>query len=142
MPKIFELSNLQFLIDLDQKFFADKLQSWDGNFWKKIARDDQFLIYYIRDSIEFISFAIVQKTEQWHLLKMVTDEKWQKKGFALQLLETIITDAKLQKMSIFLEVEDKNFAAIQLYSKLNFKTLTKVVKYYSNGSDCLKMLRS
>lgn len=98
------------------------------------------------DAIEkddkIISFIIYKEIgdNEAEILDIGTAKDSRKNGFAKKLVEGL-TEFK----TLFLEVDERNLAAVNLYQKLGFKVVGKRKNYYKhkNGnSDALNMIRS
>ena len=96
-----------------------------------------YLGYFINDKlVSFISFIILGEELEIHYL--VTDNSYQKKGYADILLAYLI---KNYQLIMFLEVSIKNTVAINLYKKHGFAIINSRVGYYLNGDDAIILRR-
>ena len=70
--------------------------------------------------------------------------EYRRNGIAKALIEKMVEVCKKQAEpveNITLEVRESNEAAIELYKKNGFKTITKKKLYYSDGEDAIYMVR-
>ncbi|MCI7003215.1 MAG: ribosomal protein S18-alanine N-acetyltransferase [Clostridia bacterium] len=95
--------------------------------------------YGIFDGETLITVASILVTpDDINLLDIATSENYKHKGYAKTLLKYLLT-LKDDGQTFSLEVKSKNTSAINLYTKLGFKTLTIRKKYYKDGDDALCM---
>lgn len=115
---------------------------YDQNFLKhyKIAdyiRNSIYKIYTysIEDKIVgFIISTLIEK--ELEILAVFVKEDYRKQNIATELMKHIIKNNDVKR--VLLEVSEKNIAAINLYQKLGFKTISKRLNYYKD-SDALIM---
>lgn len=87
---------------------------------------------------ELRSVICLQKSGQdFEILWIQTHEAWLKNGLAFQLLSEWLCFASQQDGSVYLEVHEKNQAALGLYQKLGFEKLGIRKKYYSDGANAI-----
>jgi ribosomal-protein-alanine N-acetyltransferase len=78
--------------------------------------------------------------EAAHLISIAVHPKFRGRGVATILLRETLKFLMTQNVvELFLEVNGKNTDAIALYSKLGFERTEIVKKYYSDGSDAVRM---
>lgn len=136
-----ELSSLK---KLDQDFFPQPWnnESWDHLFsgpskrFLLIAKDDEAILGFILfDYVDADSFA--------HLLKILVSPNQRGQKIGKGLLDKAVGILKGRQIkSFFLEVEEKNIVAIQLYEGLGFKIIHRKKQFYSNGTDAIIMTLS
>ncbi len=124
-----ELENLYALC------FPDKKQKWTANDFsdlKKsgceiIASQNSFVVWRnIGDETEILSIGVVPAARR--------------SGTASALLQIIEQDIKqLGVKTIFLEVDESNIPAIELYKKTGFFNVGRRPHYYDNGHDAIIM---
>ena len=86
--------------------------------------------YFINENEE-ISYVITRVLyEILDITDVYTNEKYRRKGYARKILEYIINNNIDKK--IMLEVNENNVPAINLYSSLGFKTISKRKNYYKS----------
>ena len=94
--------------------------------------------YYIEDKL--IGFIHCTKMyEQVDIVNVVVDKEYRKQGIGTKLLNYVF-DTFNDVSNYILEVNEKNSAAINLYSVNNFVVINKREKYYGND-DALIMKR-
>ena len=75
-----------------------------------------------------------------HLISIAVQTDYRKRGVATSLLQRTIEVLIEQKIpELWLEVNLKNVDAIRLYSKLGFEKMGVERRYYSDGSDAIRM---
>ncbi len=134
MISLSEVDNFHHLITLDQNEIA---YPWNDKQWELIKNHPN---YYCIFSNEGSGFALIHETDVYHLLKIVTPEKERRSGHAKKIIKALIDNAK--RKNVYLEVATHNLAAIKLYESNGFLIVDRVSNYYSDNSDCLKMLYS
>lgn len=78
--------------------------------------------------------------EAAHLVSIAVHPKFRRKGIATILLrETLRFLMTHNILELLLEVNRKNTEAIAFYSRLGFEKTGMLKKYYSDGSDAVRM---
>ncbi len=135
---------------MSQKFIDDvyeiSKQAFGSSSWSlkmfedELIRPDRFS-YCVTDNGNVVSFINVlvcegEQGKEFNILNIASKEK--NKGYATQLIELVKDKAKSQNIkNVWLEVDDKNIPALNLYNKLGFKKIAVRKKYYQNGDDAL-----
>ena len=90
---------------------------------------------------EIVGFAgFLKICDEANIMNIVTKVDKRHLGIGSRLMQALIDEAKKQNLtSITLEVNDKNFQAIKLYEKFNFKRIGLRKKYYNNTDDAIIM---
>lgn len=92
---------------------------------------EKLIAYTSKKIIGLISYSIIYERSEINYIAVL--KEYQKKGIATKLLDYAIKDIKSNNCeNISLEVETNNIAAINLYSKFNFKTKTIRKNYYDS----------
>jgi len=73
-----------------------------------------------------------------HLLNLVVDTPFRSKGCGWKLLKHFLKNIP-PKTSVFLEVKEGNFPAINLYQKAGFQQITIRKNYYGDGKNAVIM---
>ena len=135
---------LSMLYNLDQDFFPTP---WAKQDWMNIFNSaEQRLILGVKSGDMIIGFALfdISSADSFsHLLKIVVDPKVRSAGVGKNLLTTairILIDRNIK--SFFLEVEEHNTAAINLYKSLGFKIIHQKKQFYTSGATALIMTLS
>jgi ribosomal-protein-alanine N-acetyltransferase len=80
--------------------------------------------------------------DEAHLLNVAVVPPERRRGHGTLMIEDAIDEAKRRGCRrIVLEVRPGNCAAISLYGKFGFKTVTRRPRYYANGDDADVMLK-
>ncbi|MBR5750441.1 MAG: ribosomal protein S18-alanine N-acetyltransferase, partial [Bacilli bacterium] len=99
------------------------------------ATIDDEVVGYIDFFITFDSASVA---------RVCVANEYRRNGIAKALIEKMVEVCKKQAEpveNITLEVRESNEAAIELYKKNGFKTITKKKLYYSDGEDAIYMVR-
>ena len=92
------------------------------------------------DSGEVLSFLSYRKNKfEREIMVLATTPPHRKLGLQTQLLAELLSEARLNKLEIWLEVHEQNSSAIELYKKNKFELQGRRVKYYRDGADALLM---
>lgn len=78
-------------------------------------------------------FALIRiAADEAELLTIAVDPRWRGRGVGRALMEAVFADLMLSPARrMFLEVDEHNQAAIRLYEKLGFATISQRRGYYS-----------
>jgi [ribosomal protein S18]-alanine N-acetyltransferase len=83
---------------------------------------------------------ILRGVDEAEILNIETLPSHRRQGLAASLLREAFDWAQVnQKLGIWLEVRTSNSAAIALYTKLGFQTISTRTRYYADGEDALVM---
>lgn len=129
------------LKDLDLKHFPTP---WDSQSWDQVFSEgsDRFILVDERDgSIPgFVLFELNVVDSFAHLLKILVNPESRGLKIGQDLLnEAIIILKERGIKSFFLEVEEDNVVARNLYEKMSFKVIHKKKHFYSNGGTAIIM---
>ena len=88
---------------------------------------------------EVVAYCMTRKFEnEIHIINMAVKSSMQGRGYGKLLLKSFLDQLPI-KSSVFLEVKDFNFPAVNLYHSVGFKNISSRTNYYSDGSDALVM---
>ena len=109
---------------------------WSYSCFKSELENPKSTYFVARLNNQIVGFAgIWEAVDDIHITNIAVNKDFRKQGIASQLLEKLIETAKSKNtISLTLEVNCKNVAAIHLYEKYNFSRLGTRKKYY-NGTD-------
>lgn len=129
------------LIDLDLKFFPTP---WNSASWAKVFEEAIERLIFIDDRegliLGFILFETNHVDSFAHLLKILVNPERRGLKIGKNLLNEAIR--VLQERGItqfFLEVEEENVVARNLYESVGFKVIHKKKQFYSNGATAFIM---
>ncbi len=79
-----------------------------------------------------VGFALIRTVlDESELLTIAVDPKWRGKGMGKALMDAVFADLMHSPARrMFLEVDEQNHAAIRLYEKLGFATISSRKGYY------------
>jgi ribosomal-protein-alanine N-acetyltransferase len=131
------------LFKLDQNFFPTPwdLQSWQNLF----SSEDRLLLLALSENIiiGFCLFNISKEDSFAHLLKILVHPNFRKKKIGNQLLsDALLKLTDLSCRELFLEVDEKNESAINLYKALGFLTIHRKKDFYGQNGHALIMTKS
>ena len=120
-----------FSVPWSQKAFKDSLELDNTAFY--VAIEEEGVIGYC---------GVYKVMNSADITNVAVKKDKRKKGVAKQLLKEAIKDAKSEQIKeIMLEVRESNEAAIFLYKKIGFQSITKRKKYYKHPvEDAIIML--
>ena len=114
---------------------------WNINTLKNDFQNENATYLIAKLDGEIVGFAgFLNICKEANLMNIVTKVDKRNLGVGSKLLEALIASAKSQGCtSITLEVNSKNYPAIHLYEKFNFKRIGLRKKYYNNTDDAIIM---
>jgi len=119
------------------KVYELELESYDFPWTKEILRDcilykyDSFVVVLNDNLVGYIISKIAYP--ETHILNLTVKKNFRKKGIGKDLIELIISDARLRNSeNIILEVRADNTDAQSLYKKLNFEVIGTRKDYYES----------
>jgi len=119
---------------------------WTAEGWRDLYQQwDRHLVLHILESQKIIGLVLYgfNSDETAHLYKIVVNPLYRKRGYAGMLLERSIEYLKSKSCkSVFLEVEDTNIAAHELYLKYHFENLHFARHFYGQNRHAYKMMLS
>ena len=144
MPKSIEIKNvdsvsmeeLQEIMEIEKESFEHP--------WSKpmfLSENQSFVLAcYSNNIIGYLCYSTV--LDECHILNIAVKPLFRKKGIAESMLKKLFELSESKGINFFyLEVSDRNLAAINLYLKLGFKKLGIRKKYYEDGSDAIVMVK-
>lgn len=138
-----ELEVLQ--LENDQSYSVAELHSllfrrgWDEAECSSLLAQNSVFGFYARPINRknlhgFVLSRVV--ADEAEILSIGTDETLQKKGIGWRLMQAAIGEASQRGAEkMFLEVDENNIPAVQLYQKIGFQTVGKREAYYDNGGE-------
>lgn len=128
--------DLQQVMRIEEEAFPDP---WHISFFKRELRKrkthTRLCVGRLKDNvIGFIVFYIVGG--ECHILNIAVETTYRRRGVGTYLLEYTLEDVRKSGANeVFLEVSDKNTAALELYKKYDFQVFGVRKRYYGNGDD-------
>ena len=140
--------NLRLIEKKDYPFVYDI----ENTYFNQVSYDD-FIQYYVLNNLYTIYIIHIKEDRLGYIMIWLDEDKAQiysmyileafrNKGVAytsLQLMEKILIEKGVGQWT--LEVRESNIAAISLYKKIGFKTISKRKDYYTNHEDALYMYK-
>lgn len=113
---------------MTEKCFYDEFNQPTRKYFVAVKND--ILVGYV---------GVFNTLDDYNIIGIAVDEKYQRHGVGYKLLEEIIKDAKLNQIkTLSLEVDEKNEKAINFYKKYGF-AVTNIRKKYYKDNDALIM---
>ena len=135
---------LLFLAEMDQDYFPTP---WSREAWDKLFQSigQKYLLIIAEGDQAIMGFALldVSVADSFaHLLKIVVSPNFRGLGVGRKILSSSLKDLSSRGIkSFFLEVEEYNNVAINLYESHGFKIIHKKKHFYSSGANALIMMR-
>ena len=122
--------------DIDEIYNISKEQFGENSWTYEQFIDSYYSkstqVYVAIENLTIVSFMIVQDNiDDLNILLIATKENYKRKGYAKNLLNL------LGSKTIWLEVRESNFDAINFYLANEFKLIGKRLKYYKNKENAL-----
>ncbi|RME91371.1 MAG: GNAT family N-acetyltransferase [Candidatus Hydrogenedentota bacterium] len=122
---------------LDNEIFKDSIHGvFTKAEWNSYLQNPNYIILEVFYHNQVAGFCLCIQMDHIDLLKIGILKPYRRKGCASFLLKEL---QKLKK-TIFLEVEEFNHSAIQIYLKHDFSFNRKRLFYYSNQSHAWEMV--
>lgn len=109
-------------------------RGWPSEEFSVFLADRNTPVYVACDAKRRIAgFALIRTVlDEAELLSIAVDPRWRNKKIGRALLEAVFADLMLSPVKrMFLEVDEQNLAAIRLYQRLGFKTISSRKGYYA-----------
>ena len=105
-----------------------------------MSAHESFLLERKADNHVLAFCEVLRGVDEAEILNIETLPSHRRQGLAQNLLQEAMVWAQTnQRSSILLEVRTSNIAAIALYTKLGFQTISTRKRYYADGEDALVM---
>lgn len=129
IDQIFKISNQQFG---QESYSFDQIKDMisDGNYNSMSVLLNNKIVSYV---------ITIETLDDVNIISIATENNYKKNGFATTLINWYKQYAKNNNKTLSLEVKSKNKPAINLYTKLGFKTIHQRKNYYKDGDDALIM---
>lgn len=89
---------------------------------------------------KYKAFILYRELDVFEIMVLATSVTCLRKGVMWKLLKELQNNAMHLKKSIYLEVHEKNTAAISLYIKAEFKISHQRKQYYADGANALILI--
>ena len=125
-----------------EKNFEEKFDDfWNINILKSELLNDNSLYFVAKKHNEILGFVgILINVDFTEITNIVVKKDFRKSGIGKMLLEKIIEETKKKnKDIIYLEVNENNKSAINLYEKYKFQEVGRRKKYYNQKDDAILM---
>lgn len=131
VDRILGMEGSAFLTPWTRESFISALRDRNGT---------NLICQYEGDVIGYLTSFMV--LDEAFITNLCVELEYRKKGVATALLIFLINKVKLNRGAhIFLEVREKNVAAISLYKKIGFELIGVRKKYYSDTKENASVMR-
>ena len=111
-------------------------RGWPTSDFQSFLEDRNTPAYIACDAKRRIAgFALIRTVaDEAELLTIAVEPRWRGKGVGRALMEAAFADLMMSPARrMFLEVDEQNLAAIRLYEKLGFSTISSRKGYYARA---------
>ena len=112
---------------------ASFYRGWPSEEFSSFLRDTNSPVYIACDAKRRIAgFALIRlAADEAELLTIAVDPKWRGKGLGRALMQAVFADLMMSPARrMFLDVDEQNVAAIRLYGREGFTTISSRKGYY------------
>ncbi len=109
-------------------------RGWSSEEFASFLADRNTPVYVACDAKRRIAgFALIRTVlDEAELLTIAVDPRWRGKGLGRALMDAVFADLMMSPARrMFLEVEEQNVAAIRLYGRMGFATISRREGYYA-----------
>jgi len=139
MIRVFEQNDVYKVADITHTMLKE---AYPLSFFLNISRHwpEGFLVAEREGEIVGFIMGVVSDVRQSRILMLAVKEPHRKIGIASALIRSFVSSSLLKGLySIVLEARISNVTAINLYSKLGFRTIGSLRAYYRDGEDGVRM---
>ena len=138
---IIEKMTIQDGIEIKKDFEENFDSFWNINILKSELNNNNSLYFVAKKQNEILGFiGILINFDFTEITNIVVKKDFRKLGIGKMLLEKIIEETKkFNKEMIYLEVNENNEGAINLYKKYRFEEVGRRKKYYNEKDDAILM---
>ncbi len=138
---IIKKMEIQDLKDIESILETDFDNFWSASILKSELEKNNSLYFVAKIGKEIVGFAgITINIDFNELMNIVVRKDFRKQGIGKLLLEKIIEESnEMKKQYIYLEVNEKNENAINLYKSFQFVEVGRRKKYYDGKNDAILM---
>ena len=138
---IVEKMIIQDAIEIEKEFKEKFDKFWNINILKSELNNNNSLYFVAKEEKEIVGFVgVLINVDFTEITNIVVKKDFRKLGIGKMLLEKIIEETKkINKEMIYLEVNENNECAINLYKKYRFEEVGRRKKYYNEKDDAILM---
>lgn len=127
--------------ELENECFAG--ESWSFGTIASAFENSAYTMLVAEDNGEVIGYGCACTTlETCDLENVLVAEEYRRSGIGKAVVNALLDDAAERGAEkVFLEVRVSNSAALRLYLSCGFKGVHARTRYYSDGEDCLVMVK-
>ena len=138
---VIEKMTIQDVIEIEKDFEEKFDNFWNINILKSELDNNNSLYFVAKEEKEIVGFVgTLINVDFTEITNIVVKKDFRKLGIGKMLLEKIIEETKkINKEMIYLEVNENNDGAINLYKKYRFEEVGRRKKYYNEKDDAILM---
>ena len=138
---VIEKMTIQDVIEIEKDFEEKFDNFWNINILKSELDNNNSLYFVAKEEKEIVGFVgTLINVDFTEITNIVVKKDFRKLGIGKMLLEKIIEETKkINKEMIYLEVNENNEGAINLYKKYRFEEVGRRKKYYNEKDDAILM---
>ena len=132
------ISDLNNIVNIEKLVY--KRPYWSKKMFKRILTDKSIdrLWAYGEDNL-LLGFIIdLQCEDEINILNLAIDKFYQNRGYGSSMLSDYLNIVP-ENCTIFLEVNENNNKALNIYNKHFFQIINRRKSYYNDGSDAIIM---
>jgi len=128
-------NNLEKIMEIEKEAFSD---FWEMSAYEKLFVDYEYEAYIYTMNEKTVAYAIfLDMVDVYELIKIAVKKEYRNQKIGYNFLSEAVNS--LEK-TVFLEVRENNFSAINLYKKIGFKEINIRKNYYKDtGENALIM---
>lgn len=136
-----EKMTIEDVLKIEEKFEEKFDDFWNINILKSELNNNNSLYFVAKNENEVLGFiGIFINVDFSEITNIVVRKDFRKLGIGKMLLEKIIEETKRNnKEFIYLEVNENNINAINLYKKYKFEEVGRRKQYYNKKDDAILM---
>lgn len=129
------------IFEMEKECFPQ--EPWSFQMLASSFETDSFIGILAEDGGEIIGYGgITVAADSADIENVAVSEPYRRSGVGTALIAELVRIAKDKGAEkVFLEVRVSNSTAMQIYLKSGFKGVYARTRYYSDGEDCLVMVR-
>jgi ribosomal-protein-alanine N-acetyltransferase len=113
-------------------------ESWSEKSFTELLLSPGMMVQIAKDGTGFILWRMV--ADEAEILTLAIDPDFRRQGLGRLLVNDALAQAKEKNIArFFLEVEEKNQAALALYKSSGFTAINRRVDYYGQGRSAILM---
>ena len=135
-----EKNDIPAIVAIEKICFTDP---WNESMLADMVNNNFDETFVLEDAAKIIGYVNIRTlADESELMRICIIPEKRGYGFSKLIMERAIIAAKVKKAEkVFLEVRESNEAAINLYSRYNFKEISKRLDYYSSPTEAAVVMQ-